>query len=146
MKTPAVLLTALAIAFALPPQAHAGSNDKTWIAVGSFLGGAIIGSHIQRDRDRDRPVVYQSPTVIYRDAPSVVVINSQPSGYWRTIETREYVPERITITTDRSGRQTKVIEAGHYVTSVKQVWVDTTAPCSTTTYTTSSSYRDKWDR
>jgi hypothetical protein len=115
MKTSIILAAALSGLATVPQTASAGHNDKAWIAVGSFLGGVLIGSQIER-HSGPPPVVY-CPTPPCKPAPS---------GYWKTVQTRIYVPARWIITTDRCGRQTRVCQPAYYTYESHRVWVDTT--------------------
>ncbi len=132
MKTSVILAIAIAGLSAVPASAHAGRNsEKVWIGVGSFLGGVLVGSHIER-HSSPPPVVYCPPAPRYQPAPVVIVEQPRhcpppaPSGYWKTIQTRVYVPERWIITTDRCGRQTRVCQPAYYTYETRRVWVDTT--------------------
>jgi hypothetical protein len=134
MKTSIILAAALSGLATVPQTASAGHNDKTWIAIGSFLGGVLVGSNIER-HSSPPPVVY-SPPPPCAPAPSVVIVERPryysppaPSGYWKTVQTRVYVPERLTITTDRYGRQTRVCQPAYYTYETQRVWVDTTPVC-----------------
>ena len=131
MKTTVLIASLLAGLAAVPASAHAGrNNEKVWIGVGSFLGGVLIGSQIERHTSPP-PVVYCPPPV-YEPAPVVIVERPrhyappEPCGYWKTIQTRVYVPERWIITTDRCGRRTRILQPGYYTYETQRVWVDTT--------------------
>jgi len=131
MKTNLLLATALVGLLAVPVSAHAGNrSEKVWIGVGSFLGGVLIGSHIERHSAPRQPVYYPQH---YEPAPSVIVVERPrvycppaPSGYWKTIQTRQYVPERWIVATDRCGRRTRILQPGYYTYETQRVWVDTT--------------------
>jgi hypothetical protein len=132
MKTTLSLAAALAGLAIAPPTASAGHNDKAWIAVGSFLGGVLVGSHIERHSSPPPPVV-QCPPPACEPAPSVVIVERPrhyappaPTGYWKTVQARVYTPERQIITTDRFGHRTRVCQPGFYSYETRRVWVDTT--------------------
>ena len=69
-----------------------------------------------------------------------------PSGYWKTVQTRVYVPERWIITTDRCGRQTRVCQPAYYTYETQRVWVDTTPVCREERYDRSDRDRTYEDR
>ncbi len=128
MKTTVILAAALAGLASVPQTASAGRNDKVWIAAGSFVGGVIIGSHLQH-RDPPPTVVYcppppppcPPPQIIYSAPPPP----PPPSGYWKTIQTRVYVPARWVATTDTWGRQTSYWQQAYYTYDTRRVWVET---------------------
>lgn len=130
MKTKFILALALAGSALVPESAHARRNNDAVIAIGSFIGGVIVGTHINHDRHpAPPPVVYCPPE------PQVVVVNSPscppppcpppPSGYWQTVQTRVFVPARWIYTSDDCGRRTRVYQPGYYTYQSERVWVST---------------------
>jgi hypothetical protein len=132
MKTKFILALALAGSALVPESAHARRNHDAAIAIGigSFIGGVIVGTHINQDRHHPAPVVYCPPE------PQVVVVNTPscppppcppppPSGYWQTVQTRVFVPARWIYTTDDCGRRTRVYQLGYYTYQSERVWVST---------------------
>ena len=147
MKTKFILAFALAGSALVPESAHARRNNDAAIAIGigSFIGGVIIGSHINQDRHCPAP-----EPVVYCPPPAPVVIVSQPcpppppSGYWQTVQSRVWVPARWIYTTDDCGRRTRVYQQGYYTMQTERVWVETTEVCRDDRSNYRRDRRDDW--
>jgi hypothetical protein len=126
MKTTSLLaLVALSTAALLPATAQARSGDKALAAVGGFIGGVIVGAHLDRgDRYHHQPVVVEHCP----PPASVVVIDRHPRhhrhGYWQESTVRVWVPARQYVTVDRWGRRVHQYEPGHYEYRTERVWVE----------------------
>src|SRR5262245_13458438 len=108
MKTKILALTAsLASIGAIASPAKAGDRgDKVAAAIGGFIGGVIVGSSI--DHNRNYPAVAYAPLppvcpapVVYAPPPVVVA----PVGYWTDVPERVWVPERYVVSYDSWGRR-----------------------------------------
>lgn len=147
MKTKFILALALAGSALVPESAHARHNNDAVIAIGSFIGGVIIGSHIGHDRQpAPPPVVYCPPP-----EPVVIVTPScppppPPSGYWQTVQTRVWIPARWIYTSDDCGRRTRVYQQGYYTMQTERVWVETAEVCRDDREYHRRDRRDDWRR
>jgi hypothetical protein len=117
-------LATLSTAALLPGTVQARSGDKALAAVGGFIGGVIVGAHLDRgDRyDRRAPVVVEAcppPAVVYYNTP-----HSPRRGYWQDSTVRVWVPARTVVTVDRWGRRIHHYEPGHYAYRTDRVWVE----------------------
>ena len=111
MKRIAIALLSTAAALA----ANSALAD-TRVSVGIDLGGPSY-------RPAPPTVVYAPPpTVVYAPAPAVVV--APPSGYWREVPVKTWVPERWVVRTNRWGRSERYCEPGYYTYTTQRVWVD----------------------
>lgn len=110
------LLAAGALAFA-PQSAVAG--DKTVAAIGGFIGGLIVGSHVNSHSSHT--------TVIYDDycpPPGPVVIVSNRPGYWVERPVQVWIAPTWIVTYDPWNRPVRRHVAGHYSTRMEKVWVN----------------------
>lgn len=126
MKNHILTLTAsLAALAALASPVRAGDRgDKVAAAIGGFIGGVIVGSHLDRDHHRPAPVVCpppacEPPVVVVRDAPC------PPAGYWDNVRTRVWVPARWVVSYDSCGRRIRTQVGGYYEVRTERVWVAT---------------------
>ena len=123
MKLP-VLLTAatLSLGTFLPHEAKAGS-DKALAAIGGFIGGVIVGSHLERSHHPAPVIVDHCPP-----PPRVVVVDRHGPphrhGYWETSRVRVWVPGRTVWVVDECGRSVRRYEPGHYEYRSERVWVE----------------------
>jgi hypothetical protein len=112
MNKPLLALTASLLSLgALTAPAHAGDRgDKVAAAIGGFIGGVIVGSHL--DRNACPPPGY----VDHRPPHS--------GGYWDTVTTRVWVPARWVMTYDSCGRRIRAHVPGYYELRHERVWVE----------------------
>lgn len=103
-------------ALALPAQAS-NRSDKVAAAVGGFIGGIILGSHLDRHDHGPAPVVVCPPE------PEVVVVGGHSHGYWETVSRRVWVPARWVVTVDSCGRRVRRQVGGCYETRTERIWV-----------------------
>lgn len=134
MKLPTVLaLSALALT-TLAPRPAAADGDEALAAIGGFIGGVIVGSHLDRDHDRsewhsryDRHH-RRGPVVIERCAPPPRWVGrdrgSRHEGYWSERTVRVWVPGRWVWSIDDCGRRVRYREPGHYEYRRERVWVE----------------------
>ena len=114
--TVAASLAALA---ALTSPVRAGDRgDKVAAAIGGFIGGVIVGSHLDRDHRRPGPEVCPPPVVVVRDD------DCPPAGYWDHVRTRVWVPARWVMSYDSCGRRVRTQVGGYYEYRTERVWVD----------------------
>lgn len=120
MKTKILTVTAtLATLAALASPAHASNrSDKVAAAIGGFIGGVIVGSHLDRHDHGPAPVVVCPPE------PKVVVVSGHSHGHWETVSTRVWVPARWVVTVDSYGRRVRSRVGGCYETRMERVWVE----------------------
>jgi hypothetical protein len=116
-------LTTLTTAAVLPNTAAADRGDKVLAAVGGFIGGVIVGTHLDRDSHHhyhDAPVMVEScpPPRFDRHPP-------RRHGYWEETTVRVWVPGRTVWTVDHCGRSVRRYEPGHYEYRRERVWVET---------------------
>ncbi len=111
MKTKIIALSlAAATALAFTPK-PAVAGDKEIALVGGLIGGLIIGSAIADHHDDTRVVVASGYG--HRD---------RPSGYWKHVETRVWVPG-YWVTERHRGRIHRHFVNGHYEIRTDRVWV-----------------------
>ncbi len=116
-----LILSTLALASlstVIPTNAHAGSSE-TRALVGGLIGGLIIGSAIDRHNDRHVTVSHCPPP------PPAYCPPPAPSGYWREVQVRDWVPGRWVCTRDHCGREIRVYQQGYYTYRTDRVWVAT---------------------
>ena len=77
------------------------------------------------------PVVYvpaRAPVYVERYAPPApayyVQPVVQPSGYWKEVVVKSWVPERCFTSYDRWSRPVRVVEPGHFALRTERVWVN----------------------
>lgn len=114
-KTATVSLLAVSALLFAPKPAAAG--DKEIAAIGGFIGGLILGSHINHEHHH-RPPVVEAPAC---PPPSVVVYES--GGVWDYRPTRVWIAPRWIVTYDDCHRPVRRYIAGHYETRHERVWV-----------------------
>lgn len=121
MKTKITALALIAVtALSLAPKS-AEASDKTLAVIGGFIGGMIVASEINHNRD-------------YYDRGPAVVVNDRcddrdsryndcdRSGYWREVSVRVWVPG-CWVTEYRHGCAFNRYVGGHYECRNKRVWV-----------------------
>ncbi|MBL9216580.1 MAG: hypothetical protein JNG83_13970 [Opitutaceae bacterium] len=113
MKTKIIALALVAAtAVSLTPK-PALAGDKEWAAVGGFVGGLIVGSVLSDGRHDG-----------YGDRHTTVVVNhSRPSGYWKEVSVRVWVPGYHVEERGRHGRIYRRYIPGHYECRTDRVWV-----------------------
>lgn len=115
----------LSTAALLPAPAQARGGDKALAAVGGFIGGVIVGTHLDRGHryEHRAPVVVEAcppPAVVYYDAPR----SHRRDGFWQESTVRVWVPARTVVTVDRWSRRIHRYEPGHYEYRTDRVWVE----------------------
>lgn len=136
MKTKLILpLVALATLASFTVPAHASSrSDKAALAIGGFIGGVIVGSHLDKNSSRHHGHVthVQScpPPVSYghghgRGHTRVIIQHgpSRPSGYWTNVTERVWIPRERIVSYDDCGRRTIRLVGGYYETYTRRVWI-----------------------
>lgn len=123
MKNKILTLTAtLATLAALAAPARAGDRgDKVAAAIGGFIGGVIVGSHLDRHDHRPAPVIISTPPPC---EPEVIVVHDRPQGHWEMVGTRVWVPGRWVTGVDSCGRRVRTQTAGYYENRTQRVWVE----------------------
>jgi len=133
MKTKLILpLVALATLASFSVPAHASSrSDKAALAIGGFIGGVIVGSHLDKNSSHYPGHVthVQScpPSVSYDHGHTRVIIQhgpSRPSGYWTNVTERVWIPRERVVSYDECGRRTIRLVGGYYETQTRRVWID----------------------
>ncbi len=129
-----IILSTLALASLAtlaPTTAHAGSSE-TRALVGGLIGGLIIGSAINNNRDHHVTVSHCPPPPPRCDSPRVVIVEPPrqrpppaPSGYWKDVQTRVWVPGRWITVRQSCGREISRYENGYYTYRTDRVWVAT---------------------
>lgn len=116
MKTriTALVLAAVAALTLVPKPVQAG--DKEIAAIGSFLGGLILGAAINESRTFEPP---HETTIVVQDR---AYGRRDDRGYWKTVTVRHWVPETWEIRYEH-GRRIRVCIPGHYVLRRDRVWV-----------------------
>ena len=146
MKLPPLLAFATLATVAILPRPAAAGSDEALAAVGGFIGGVIVGAHIERHdrpnwhdrydrRDRhdrggwhdrrDRRDWHDRRD--HHDRRGPIIIDRGPhhrSGYWTERTVRVWVPERSVWSVDRWGRRVRHCEPGHYEYRRERVWVE----------------------
>jgi hypothetical protein len=62
-------------------------------------------------------------TPVY-SSPGYGARHARPSGYWKEVVVRSWVPERCYTSYDRWSRPVRVVEPGHYAFRTERVWVN----------------------
>jgi hypothetical protein len=132
MKT-TLLASTLALlattAFVTPVEAGK-RGDKVAVALGGFIGGVIVGSHINNS-----PTTVHHTTVVSdawcpppRHGTTVVIHRPalRPSGYWTHVTERVWIPAERIVSHDCHGRRVVTHIPGRYEAHTRRVWVDTT--------------------
>lgn len=131
MKTKILLTLTTVLSFAactLP--AHASDRgDKVAAAFGGFIGGVILGSHLDRDRGNDQVRDDHCAPVDRHHGGTTVIIDRgshrAPSGYWKNVTERVWVPRQRIVSVDACGRRTVSFTRGGYEYRTTRVWVET---------------------
>lgn len=127
-----IILSALSLAAATVP-AHAGDRgDKAALAIGSFVGGVIVGSQIGRDHDhdrgRDRYRPSRTPPSCERGDGVTIVIERprpRPQGYWEDVTEEVWVPSQVIVVHGERGQRTVRRVGGFFECRTRRVWVST---------------------
>lgn len=64
-----------------------------------------------------------APAVVCAPPPTVVYAPVAPSGYWKEVVVKTWVPERWVSSRDRWGRSVRVCEPGYFSYRTDRVWV-----------------------
>lgn len=111
MKNILIATAALATAAALPQPARA-DHDNALAAIGGFIGGVIVGSHIDHhDRYDAPPAVCPPPRY------------EAPRGHWEDRQVRVWVPAHTEVSYDRCGVRIVHTRPGFYTYRTDRVWV-----------------------
>jgi hypothetical protein len=110
MNTKITALALIAVtALSLAPK-PAEASDKTLAVLGGFIGGVLVASEINHNRD------------YYPTAPAIIVNDRCDDGYWRVVEVRVWVPG-YWVTDCYRGRSLNRYVDGHYECRSNRVWV-----------------------
>lgn len=120
MKNRILTLTvSIAALAAMASPVRAGDRgDKVAAAIGGFIGGVLVGSHLDRDHHRRAPAYCPPPVVVVQPR------HHAPAGHWDNVTTRVWVPDRWVMTVDSCGRRVRSHVAGYYEYRTERVWVD----------------------
>jgi hypothetical protein len=124
-----LLISVLTGGLLFAPQAQAINEE--WSAALGFLGGLLVAKASDCDRETrvvvreeryhiERPVMVYRPRRRHCDRTEIVV----PSGYYKTIMERYWVPGRRVVTRDHCGRKTVRYIQGYYDHREIRVWVE----------------------
>jgi len=104
------------------PQTAAARDGEVLAALGGFIGGVIVGSHID-DGHLHTSVSYRHVDR-YRGTRVVVETGRGPHrGYWKVVSVRTWVPGHWVVRRDEYGRRIRYFERGHYEHRRERVWV-----------------------
>jgi hypothetical protein len=112
MKTKITALALIAVtALSLAPK-PAAASDKTLAVIGGFIGGVLVASELNHNRDH------------YNSAPAIVVNDrcDDNDGYWKIVEVRVWVPG-YWISERHHGRSFNRYVSGRYECRNDRVWV-----------------------
>ncbi len=128
-----VLVSALCLTALTVPAQASNRSDKVALAVGGFIGGVILGSHLDNNRSYDRgrhePAIISCPPPARHGGGTTVIINQgprpQPQGYWKDVTERVWVPSQRVVSIDSCGRRVVTYTGGCYEYRTSRVWVET---------------------
>lgn len=121
---------ALLAATAFVTPAEAGRRgDKVAAALGGFIGGVIVGSHINSGPTHGHqgpgyadawcpPPRHGTTVVVHHPAP-------RPSGYWTHVTERVWIPAERVVHYEPCGRRIVSHIPGRFEYQTRRVWVDT---------------------
>jgi len=124
-----LLISVLTCGLLFAPQAQAINEE--WAAVLGFIGGVLVAKSSDCDREtrvvvREERYHIERPAMVYRprrrhcDHTEIEV----PSGYYKTITERYWVPGRRIITRGHCGRKAIRYIQGYYDYREIRVWVE----------------------
>ena len=125
MNTKIVLASCIAALSGLAgfaTTAHAGTDFRINLNLGLPRPPAIIVSGRG----------YEAPAYGYTRVDSCD--DRAPSGYWKEITVKTWVPERWIVTYDRRGREIRSCSPGYFTYRTDRVWVDTGRSYSNNNY------------
>lgn len=109
-------------AVGVAPQTAAARDSEVLAALGGFIGGVIVGSHIDDDHYH-ASISYRH---VDRDYGTHVVVGTgrgSHRGYWKWVTVRTWVPGHWVIRSDERCRRIRSFQRGYYKNRRERVWV-----------------------